>query len=347
MILAMVARGDRGGLAAMCDEFHRHMHPARTLLINTNLGRGPVVTERFPGAVSSPGMNDDLPVDTIHRVCAGADVIWSAETFYRADFCDHARQAGCRTVLHAMPELFGGTHSPADVTWTPTGWRTDLLPGDAHHVPFPVARDRLPFRRRTKAEVFLHVAAPAMLDRNGTQAVLAALRWVRHPILLLVRGQTRPARRWRTQVGRVTIRRIDDEHPDYWQAWSDEADVLLLPRRYAGQCLPANEAASLGMPVVMTAIDPQLDWFHPETLVPARQASTARMGGGQVAVHDVSARALAEVIDRLAGSPSLVAAASDRADLYAESISWGRWAPRYRAMFDAVAAGEPLHVPAG
>lgn len=328
------ARADRGGLAAQTREFHRHLQPDRThVVLLAERGRGQQDPAWYPDATTS---SDDIGPKMADRFLDGLDAVWCAETPYRSDFFDRARRAGVRSYLHANPELWKVDFAPPDVVLAPTSWRLDLLP-DPVVLPFPIARDRLPFRQRSEARTFVHVAAPAMADRNGTRLVMAALPFVRSEIRLLILGYpgTLPSR-----VGRVTVERVD-ETADYWRAWPDDGDVLLLPRRYAGQSLPMNEALSLGMPVVSLDVAPQNDWLPPETLVPGTRRSPRRMAGGPVMVHDADPRTLARVIDRLATDPELVRQCSDAADIHAEAMSWDTLLPVYRRLLagDNVNAG--------
>lgn len=325
------ARADRGGLAAQTREFHRHLQPERThVVLLAERGRGQQDVSWYPGATTS---GDDIDPGTADRFLDGLDAVWCAETPYRADFFDRARKAGVRSYLHANPELWKSDFAPPDVVLAPTSWRLDLLP-DPVVLPFPVARDRLPFRQRSEARTFVHVAAPAMADRNGTRIVLAALPHVRSEVRLLILGHPGQLR---SRAGRVTVECVE-ETADYWRVWPGDADVLLLPRRYAGQSLPMNEALSLGMPVVSLDLPPQNGWLPPETLVPVTRRSPRRMAGGPVMVHDADPRTLARVIDRLASDPPLVQRCSDAADVHAEAMSWGALLPAYRQLL----AGENI-----
>lgn len=320
------ARADRGGLAAQTREFHRHMRPERTLLVDLGpAGRGPCDPSWYPGATVSAGVPTRAEVEAF---LAGLDAVWAFETPYLPEAFDLARSLGVRSVLQANPELWHGELAPPDAVVAATGWRLDLLPTGAGVLPFPVARDRLPFRRRTAAATFVHVAAPAMLDRNGTSLVLAAMRHVRRRCRLVVRSH--PGR-LPNRIGTVEVVHDRTEPADYWAGWPDDGDVLLLPRRYAGLSLTMQEAMSLGMPVASLDVTPQNAWLPQETLVPARPGRAHRMAGGQVRVADADPRALAAVIDRLVADPALVARCSDLAGEHAGRISWDALLPAYRA----------------
>lgn len=318
------ARADRGGLAAQTREFHRHLHPDRTLVMDLgDAGRGSSDLSWYPGATVVHG--DTIPADVLDRFLDGLDAVWAAETPYRDSAFARARALGVRSFLHVNPELWDRRDRP-DVLLAPTSWR---LPRGATVLPFPVARDRLPYRQRTEARTFVHVAAPAMADRNGTRLVLEAMRHVRRPIRLLLLGATEPPPAW---IGQVQVSALP-EAADYWRAWPADGDVLLLPRRYAGQSLPISEALSLGMPVVSLDLEPQRAWLPPETLVPVTRSTPVRMKGGLVPVADADPRALACVVERLHDDPTLVARCSALADEHAGTISWTALLPRYLETF--------------
>lgn len=328
------ARADHGGLAAQTWELYRHLRPAKTMVMDLGRsGRGVADLARFPDAMVLHGTDDHITRTDADAFLDGLDVVLIIETPYVAWFCDHARSRGVRTVLHANPELVRDDYSPPDVMWLPTTWEAHRRP-EATVVPHPVARDVLPFRRRTSCTVFHHIAAPAMRDRNGTQLVLAACRHVRNPCHLIITGARSriPAR-----VGRVTIDAHLGTVPNYWDAYPPDADVLLLPRRYAGLSLPMQEAASLGMPVVSLDLEPQRGWLAPEVLLNCKARWDVDMVGGRFEVFDADPRELARKMDLLILEPALVERLSKQQDVWAESISWNVWQPKLQAMLDAVA----------
>lgn len=319
MTLGLIARADDGGLGAQTLEAWRHLQPAKTLIVLTDHeSRGRAHPERFnTGEVrTTPWMPTRRDLVWLFD---GIRTLYSAETFYGAHAA--AQRAGIRTVLHANPEMHAG--DAPDVTLAATGWRLDLL-HEPRVLPFPVARDRLPFRRRTHATTLYHVTSNAMRDRNGTQLLLAALDHITSPCRLLIRGGTPQT----VRHGHVDVEWLGHYDGPYWQAWPDDADVLVLPRRFGGLCLPMQEAASLGMPVVTLDIDPQHDWFP--DLVPATVSETARMKGGRVDVADADPRDLATRINQLLANPTLVAELSDHSNRWAGTISWDRLLPQYQ-----------------
>lgn len=319
MTLGMIARADDGGLGAMTWEVWRHLRPARTLIVLADhRTRGTAHPERFdgPGEVRVTA-RFPRPAD-VAWLTRDVDVVYSAETFYGA------RIRGPRTALHVMPEMHA--RDTADAMLLPTPWRAEHFPGAAL-LPVPVARDRLPFRQRTEATTLYHVAGNAMADRNGTDLLLSALPHVRRRCTLLIRGGQPHVERH----GLVNVEWLGHHHGAYWGAWPEEADVLVLPRRFGGLCLPILEATSLGLPIVTLDLDPQRQWLPSEGLVPVTGSTPVRMRGGSVDVHDADPCALAAHIDRLLADPPLVAALSARSQVFADGFSWEALLPAWQA----------------
>lgn len=323
-------RADRGGLASEWQALTAHIKPDRMLVIDNGKGdRGANAFDRYPGATVQVGMGDAIAPDTVREFCDGLDTLFAIETFYRPDVATIAREMGVRTVLRANPELYRHDYAPADELIVPTEWERDrLLPNVL--VPWPVDRARYPFRPRHEARMFFHLAAPAFHDRNGTRTVLRALPFVRSRVTLLLRGPM--PQRLKPRVGHVTIEHLGPDTAEPWDAYPPEADVMLLPRRYAGNCLPMAEAMSLGMPVVSTDLCPQNEWLPAETLIPAWERRRVAMVGGAFGVHESAPHDLARVIDRLVTESELVAKCSQMADDWAAQRSWEALGPTYRGL---------------
>jgi hypothetical protein len=204
---------------------------------------------------------------------------------------------------------------------------------DAKVLPVPVDRARLRHRRRTQVRTLYHSEAPAMLDRDGTRVLLDALAHVEADPRVVVRSGAVREPTTREVNGREVEFRPRVE--DYWLAYPDEADALVLPRRYGGLSLPMQEAASTGMLVVATDARPQSQWLSRELLVPAKAGREACMKGGKVRVHEPSARGLATVLDRLCdASETEVGLLSDEVAAHAHEVSWDVLGPAWQEVLE-------------
>lgn len=346
MSVAIIGRCDGGGLAALTREVHRHVRPARTLLLDLEeQGRGACTPDDYQAGGTDvfrcmfKGGIADRAIDWL--TAEGVDTIWSAETFYDDRILRASHGNGIRSVVYAMPELAPWS-SDSSAVWprtitTPTSWRMDLMPPNTAVLPMPVARDRLPYIERKQVRHLYHVAgyplAPrAMLDRNGTEMLLAALPFVTSEGLRLT---IRAGAGVVVPDTKVDVEVVSDPVIDYWESYPADIDLLVLPRRYGGLSLPVQECASLGVPSLMLQTDPyaQTQFVH---TIPATGSSLARMKGGRVPVQDADPRALAHAIDFLVDHPEQHHTASIEAGVWAESAAWdGPLGARWQTVLDA------------
>lgn len=346
----MIGRCDQGGLAALTREVHRHLRPSKTLLLDlANAGRGPCDPDDYEhGQVFPFDWRGSLTQAAVEWLCDGVEQVWTAETFYTADpdgatsLLHHAHRCGVETHVYTMPELAPWTSPytkprPRKMT-TPTAYMHHLL-AEATILPCPVARDRLPFVQRDEVRHVFHPTGHAMRDRNGTRIFLDALANVITPLHVTIRySQTwLKQQQWTTvpHVGHHDVEWVEDGGSDYWRSIPVDADLLVLPRRYAGLSLPLQEAASRGVPALVLASDPYADAPFTHTLTPTR-SEEVRMKGGLVPVWTADPRALAAAVERLVREPEQNAKASAAADSWAEEHAWSgplgdRWRTELRA----------------
>lgn len=292
-------------------------------------GRSACHYDRYAGLETRVCVGWAPTVDDVRWLLDGIDVLYTAETWYRPEVPHEAKRAGVKTVMHVMPELYRA-ECAADEIWVPTSYKRGSLPAN-RLVPVPVALDRHEYRRRSPARHFVHVWAPAMKDRNGTIATLAALSHVRRPIKLTALG----AQHAIESEGKIEIDVRPPFAGPYFDIWPEDGDVLVLPRRYAGLSMPAQEAAARGMTLLMTDVEPQKVWPIEPVKTRGRPDRTI-MAGGPFDVHDPDPIDLARAIERLASSPKLAGERSDAARRWARGLSWDVWRTRYQALFEAL-----------
>lgn len=321
MSLGLVARADNTGLGIQSWEAHRHLRPAKTLVVDL-AGRSAtgkdltVFPHRFPhGEVTSvAGIPTD---DDIQTWLDGLTTVFTMETPYNYRLYSLARQKGIQTVLQGNWELLDylqpGEHQdhPPDVLALPSTWNLGharrLLSDRMRviHLSVPIATDRFSVNRNPPptATRLLHVAGhPAAHDRNGTADLLAALARVTAEITVTMTCQ-RPG--WLGSLiepnripDNVTLV-IDSSPPeDYWDLYSGQ-HALVMPRRYGGLCLPVNESLGAHLPVLMPAISPNTRWLPEGWLTPA-EVDHVFMAKTEIEVHRSHLSPLAARIDRLA-----------------------------------------------
>lgn len=348
MTLGLIARADNTGLGVQSWEFHRHLRPEKTLVVDLSgqSASGKDLTihpDRFPGAtiVTGPPTRRDLKT-----FLDGLDAVFTMETPYNYELYSLARQRGIQTVLQGNWELLDylqdGPHHKhrPDVLALPSTWHlvnARTLFADRMsviHLPVPIPTDRFPAAPPpTLPTRFLHVAGyPAVGDRNGTRDLLAALQHVRARITVTMTCQ-RPGYLSSLITGgqtpdNVTLV-IDSASPQhYWDLYSGQ-HALLLPRRYGGLSLPVNEALGAGLPVLMPAVSPNTRWLPEEWLTPATLHDTI-LTKTLIDVYRSHPYDLAARIDRLATDEDFYARACRQARRLAETHSWTALLPYYQ-----------------
>lgn len=332
MRVGVIARTNSRGLDIQTTEAARNLD-ASVLVVdvrNHSNKRFPTDRSRYPGAPvveCLPGWKLDPAVvkpwlDTV-------DAVYSAETFYDPNFTQWARSKGVVTIVHANPEFVapagGWAIGEPSARWSPTCWRNELMP-PTEVVTFPVAADRFTHVEPHDGPCrWLHVGGKAALaDRNGTDALLDALRFLREPCSVTICTQEPEVPRF-TVPDHVTVTVVRSV-PDYWGLYPGH-DALVMPRRYGGLCLPVQEAMGAGMAVLMPDISPNSQTW-PVATFPARLDREARMPAGQVPVASIDPVVLAGAMDRFA-DPAVRVRCQRESRYWAACNSWEVQAPEW------------------
>lgn len=344
MRLGVIARAEDRGLGLQTWEFCRAMRPERVLLVDMGEHGGGFAMhpERYPGATVVRYERGQLvPEGLVREALEVLDVLFAVETFYDWRIPGWAADAGCATVCQVNPEFM---RPPAELPsvptrwWAPTPWRLEHLPPGTRVVPVPVADDRFPFRAPPRGDGplrALHVAGHrAMADRNGTQIVMAAaLRMSGVALTIATQDEARMGAP-RPRDASVVIQRAVGR---YWDLYRDQ-DALVLPRRYGGLCLPAQEAMASGLAVVMSDAEPQRSTWPVLTVASATGAPKHRCPGGRLALTNARPDQVALALNRLAREPERLAELQAGSLAWAEANRWSAMAPLYeRELADACA----------
>lgn len=332
MRVGLIARADNRGLGQQTWAFYRNMKPAKTMVINCP-SQQPLQLhmDRFPGATVIDGWPTQY--DMLYFL-NGLDALYTAETGYTPYLWDEAEAQGVRTVLHANYEFLDRLDRPT-VWAAPALWHMDYWPTGTIHLPVPIETDRFPENPLpATATNFLHVVGrPAIHDRNGTRDLLLALQHIEPTITVTIRCQ-QPG-----YVGgiindygirtpdNVELRIESGDHPNYWDAYTDQ-HAMILPRRFGGLCLPAQEAIGAGIPVLMPNIEPNKSWLPEEWLLPANKVGEFR-AKQHIDYYTTDPAALAQKITQLATDASFYSRAAAQAHDIRNQLSWDTLKPRY------------------
>lgn len=317
MKLGIIARSDRGGIAAQTFELVNNLAPLKVLVVTPGRERGDQ-GDFYPNGIPSP---DPIPADIAREFLVGLDVVLTVEGWYGSEMPSAAAEMGVRRIVVANPELFN-RNTEYETLLVPTNWMLGSMPDTAQVLPHPVSLERFTQRIRREVKTFYHLGSPAMLDRNGSLTVKKALPLLQNKCNVIVRDNS-VHEAYMTQIGQAKVSVLPGHAtPWYWQHWPSEADAFVLPRRYGGLCLPMQEAAAQGLVVIASKVDPQKQWFTEEQLVDPKERHAAGMKGGRVYCYDCTPDALATKMDQFSRGELDVESASYSNVEWARDRSW-------------------------
>ena len=307
MTLGIIARSDNTGLGNQTRELVKMLNPDKILLIDS---------QHFNGNEQHPEWYKDYNVTTtlsgfptkqeLIEFLRNIDVVLSCETFYRQDFLHYAKRRGIKTILQYNFEFLLNMSVPEaelpDVLLAPSLWNIDqiekMVDGRCKVIHLPPPTDSTLFENVRQNNMskdhnrLLHVGGKfAAKDRNGTETVLQMLKYSKANYELVITTQKFPE--LNLKDSRVTV---DNSNPENREELYNGFDAMLLPRRYAGLCLPMNEALISGLPVFMTNISPNNLILPKKWLIKSEHINSFQ-AKSLVDVYDGNPEHLASIVD--------------------------------------------------
>ena len=308
MKLGIIARADKTGLGNQTKELVDMLKPDKILLIDSSHFNGnkqhPEWYERYNVKTTQAGFVSNMEVnDFLNAV----DVILSCEIFYNKRLSALAFRKNIKTILQYNYEFFeyfavDGMRLPT-ILLAPSVWNIDIMEkafghkSELIHLPPPTTPAIFELAKQNNLSKthkrILHVAGKrANSDRNGTDIVIEMLKHSKaeYELVVKVQGDYEPE----CDDPRLII---DNSNPDNRADLYSGFDLMVLPRKYGGLCLPMNEALLSGLPVIMTDISPNNSILPPEWLVEASWSSRLEFKG-LTDVYETDPQKLAELIDK-------------------------------------------------
>jgi hypothetical protein len=286
MRIGIITRSDNTGLGNQTKELVDMLKPSKILLIDsTPFNQNPQHPEWYSeySCIKTTGFPS---LQQIKIFLSQVDVVFSCETFYDQNFVRYAQRRGVKTILQYNYELFGNlaaTNLPVpDVLLSPSVWHIDhvkkLFGKQSKVIHLPPPTNPLTFSGAKEINLskdhnrILHIAGKkAAKDRNGTNTVLEMLKYSKADYELVIRSQSEIETN--VKDSRLTI---EIGNPDSRQDMYAGFDAMVLPRRYAGLCLPMNEALMSALPVFMTDVSPNDHILPKEWLIKSSSLGTFR-----------------------------------------------------------------------
>ena len=314
MRLGIIARSDNTGLGNQTKELVDMLKPDKVMLINSqpfNKNKQHPDWYKEYNCDFIRGFPDSSDINDFLR---NLDVVLSCETFYNSDFVALAKHKGVKTFLQYNYEFLDYLQKPdlelPDTLLAPSLWGFEAVTeafgtrSRVIHLPPPTSPSSFSFAKSTNIKKqhkrLLHVAGKAAhLDRNGTNTIIEMLKYSKADYEMVIKSQSELD--FDIKDSRLTI---DTNSPENRQDLYRGFDAMVLPRRYAGLCLPMNEALLSGLPVFMTDISPNNTILPSQWLVSSKKIDQFK-ARTMIDVYSADPEMLAKVIDDYVNSPNM------------------------------------------
>lgn len=307
MRLGIIVRADKTGLGNQTRNLCKMLNPDKVLIIDSRpFNKNEQFFETYKGYYKqiSRGFLTD---QEINRFLINLDTVITCELFYSNNFVNIANRRGVKTFNQYNYEFFDNFSNPNLTLPTqlisPSKWHLEEMQNNFGVVYLPPPINSVAFEdvfqynnRRVGKRRFLHVVGrEAVNDRNGTLDLLDSLQYTTSDFELVVKIQNNSSLPEKYIDPRITF---DFSSPlDEVELYRD-FDAMILPRRYAGLCLPMNEALMAGLPVIMTDIDPN-NKILPKKWLVASERKGHFMTRTKIDIYSAKHKDLAKKIDEL------------------------------------------------
>lgn len=277
MKIGLLAFTTKTGLGIQTQNFYRHMQPHKTLVVDlSKFNNMPTNHAMMPDAMVVKGIPDCAAMDWLSD---DVDIIFVCETPLNYCLFEKAKAKGVPTVLQYNYEFLDYLNqpklAPPTVLAAPTIWhkkdveRLGIAP--VLDLPVPSEVSDIVSREINECRTIIHVAGrQAIHDRNGTKIFLqAALKCGnKFKYKIYVQSVDAETDRMMLDVQKQVDLEIVYDIENYVDMYKD-GDVLVIPRRYGGLCLPMQEALAAGIPVIMPDVEPNYQRLPKDWLVKA------------------------------------------------------------------------------
>jgi glycosyltransferase involved in cell wall biosynthesis len=311
MTFGIIARCDNTGLGNQTRDLVRMLSPDRILLVNSaKFNNNKQYPEWYDGY--NVTMTNGFPTkQEVAIFMDGLNSVLTCETFYHPHFINLAQRRKVKTLMQYNYEFLDHLNKPdmplPTYMISPSYWKVDetiaKFGNDTKvvHIPPPIYLDDFKSARENNMSKdhkrILHIGGKAASqDRNGTQTVIDMLRHSKADYELVIRSQSELNINYKDSRLTVEIGNIDSRSEMY-----NGFDAMVMPRRYAGLCLPMNEALVSGLPVFMTDISPNNQILPSDWLISSSKVSTL-MTRVKLDVYEADVKELAKKIDRYINS---------------------------------------------
>lgn len=301
MKIGLLAYSTDTGLGIQTQSFYKHMQPTKTLIADlSRLNNMETHHERFgDDAQVFKGIPDCNAMDWLTD---DVDLVFVCETPLNYCLFEKAEAKGVPTVLQFNYEfldyLQDANKPKPSVLAAPTIWhKSDVEKANFAPVidlPVPVDASDIETREISECRTIFHIAGKqAVHDRNGTTTFIEAALKCGNKFKYIIYAQELDGTT-ETLIQKAQ-QAIDLDvifnTPNYTDMYKT-GDVMVMPRKYGGLCLPMQEALAAGIPVVMPDVEPNGYRLPKQWLVDAKY-SRSFMTRTQIEIFETDANHLA------------------------------------------------------
>ena len=332
--VGLLSYSSNTGLGIQTKEFYDHMEPTKTLVADLEKWNGMETHHKwYPDGRVCRDMPSQEEMDWL---VDGIDVLFVCETPLKYYLFEKANEKGVKIIQQLNPEFWDYFREPhlskPTILANPSTWMFDSINAQniapMRYWPVPTNRKNIPFRKIDKVETIIHIIGrPTAGDRNGTMEFLEAIKTIGNEYKYIVYLQPprdsrarqffEPVRQKIEETQKMVDIEIKTDLPKYTDLYKD-GDILVLPRKYGGLCLPMQESLAAGIPVIMTDTSPNDRRLPIEWLADTESA-------GSFFAHttiDLYKARIESLIDRIYYVIDNIKEANKEADKLAHGNSW-------------------------
>jgi glycosyltransferase involved in cell wall biosynthesis len=308
----MIVFANDGGLGNMTRRLYDMIKPDKVMIIDsTGFSKNKKLhLEWYPkDAMCISGFPKDLD---IVRFVDGLSSVYCAEDPYNFFLLSYCKNKGIKTVVQSMYEFCNNLQDEQlpvpDLFLMPSYWKIEEMKDrfgekKVKYLPPPINSKEFERtykynlrteKRRLGKPSFLHVLGTlAFEDRNGTLDLLKAVEKTECDFELTIHSQHKLPDNYIVKSDKIKYRVKSFKNArDIYKGF----DGLIIPRRYGGLCLPANEGLMSGLPVMMPDVSPNNELLPKDWLTPVSSSKIIKTKA-DISCYSSNISALAKKID--------------------------------------------------
>lgn len=354
MRIGLLAYSSNTGLGYQTLDFARNIECSKILISDLSIhNHMPVHHDRFNKLCNDVRIANGIPTnEEMEWLSDEVDLVFVCETPLNWELFNIARRKGVKTVMQYNYEFLNYFRYPdlpkVDVLASPSYWSIkeveDFGIAPVKYLPVPINIDSIPLNDTVELETIIHIMGrPAMYDRNGTEIFLKSIieLGTAYNYKIYIQTPKEPASiqvledlnslfseaQGKLGANLEVIFDIEDNTAMY-----KEGDLMILPRKYGGLCLPLWEALSAGMPVMMPDISPNNKVLPKEWLISAIRSGTLKTHS-EIPMYLSSVSDIVNKVDEIAKN---YPEETKKARKLAEDMSWDSQKQNYIDLFESI-----------